>query len=103
MIGLKTPDITYVAVSHTHGDHIGNVRLFSDSTVLMQRAEYNWISTPDGPNDNVNQLKALARNLLGAPKHLELLDRRYGRLWRWKRYLGFHPRAHTRQSITVGA
>ncbi len=74
MIGLKTPDITYVAVSHTHGDHIGNVRLFSDSTVLMQRAEYNWISTPDGPNDNVNQLKALARNLLGAPKHLELLE-----------------------------
>ena len=74
MIGLKTTDITYVAVSHTHGDHIGNVRLFSDLTVLMQRAEYNWISTPDGPNDNVNQLKALARNLLGAPKHLELLD-----------------------------
>jgi len=39
----------------------------------MQRAEYEWISSPDGPNDNVNQLKALARRLLGAPKHLELL------------------------------
>ena len=74
MIGLKTTDITYVAVSHTHGDHIGNVRLFPDSTVLIQRAEYTWISSPDGPNDNVNQLKALARNLLGTPKHLKLLD-----------------------------
>ena len=73
-IGLKTADITYVAISHTHGDHIGNVRLFPDSTVLMQRAEYAWISSPDGPNNNVNQLKALARKLLGAPKHLTLLD-----------------------------
>ena len=73
-IGLKPVDVTYVALSHTHGDHIGNVRLFPDSTVLMQRAEYTWISSPDGPNDNVNQLKALARRLLGTPKHLRLLD-----------------------------
>ena len=73
-IGLKTTDISYVALSHSHGDHIGNVRLFPNSTVLMQRAEYAWISSPDGPNDNVNQLKALARKLLGTPKHLRLLD-----------------------------
>ena len=73
-IGLKTIDITYVALSHTHGDHIGNVSLFPNSTVLMQRAEYAWISSPDGPNDNVNQLKALARKLLGIPKHLKLLE-----------------------------
>jgi N-acyl homoserine lactone hydrolase len=73
-IGLKTTDVTYVALSHTHGDHIGNVRLFQNSTILIQRAEYTWISSPDGPNDNVNQLKALARNLMGTPKHLELLD-----------------------------
>ena len=62
------------ALSHTHGDHIGNVRLFPDSTVLIRRAEYEWISSPDGPNDNVNQLKALARKLMGTPKHLRLLD-----------------------------
>jgi N-acyl homoserine lactone hydrolase len=73
-IGLKPTDITYVALSHTHGDHIGNVRLFADSTILIQRAEYDWISSPDGPNDNVNQLKALARKLMGTPKHLKLLD-----------------------------
>jgi N-acyl homoserine lactone hydrolase len=73
-IGLKATDITYVAISHTHGDHIGNMSLFQNSTVLMQRAEYTWISSPDGPNDNVNQLKALARKLLGTPKHLRLLD-----------------------------
>ena len=73
-IGLKTSDITYIAISHTHGDHIGNVVLFPNSTVLMQRAEYTWISSPDGANDNVNQLKALARKLLGTPKQLQLLD-----------------------------
>ena len=73
-IGLKATDIAYVAISHTHGDHIGNMSLFQNSTVLMQRAEYTWISSPDGPNDNVNQLKALARKLLGTPKHLRLLD-----------------------------
>ena len=73
-IGLKASDITYVAVSHTHGDHIGNVGLFPNSTVLMQRVEYAWINSPDGANDNVNQLKALARKLLGSPKQLRLLD-----------------------------
>jgi N-acyl homoserine lactone hydrolase len=73
-IGLKTSDITYVAISHTHGDHIGNVGLFPNSTILMQRVEYTWISSPDGTNDNVNQLKALARKLLGTPKQLQLLD-----------------------------
>lgn len=73
-IGLKTGDIDYVAVSHTHGDHIGNVALFPDATVLIQRAEYAWISSPDGANANVNQLKALARTLMGSPRHLRLLD-----------------------------
>ena len=73
-IGLRPNDVTYVALSHTQGDHIRNVRLFPNSTVLMQLAEYEWISTPDGPNDNVNQLKALARKLMGTPKHLKLLD-----------------------------
>jgi len=27
-IGVKPAEITYVAVSHTHGDHVGNVGLF---------------------------------------------------------------------------
>jgi len=73
-IGLKPDDITRVAISHTHGDHIGNVKLFPNSTILMQRAEYSWIHSPNGPNDNVNQLMALARKLLGTPKNLQLID-----------------------------
>jgi N-acyl homoserine lactone hydrolase len=73
-IGLKPGDIGRVAISHTHGDHIGNVGLFSNSTIVMQRAEYSWIHSPNGPNDNVNQLMALARKLLGTPKSLQLID-----------------------------
>jgi N-acyl homoserine lactone hydrolase len=73
-IGLKPGDIGRVAISHTHGDHIGNMGLFPNSTILMQRGEYSWIHSPNGPNDNVNQLMALARKLLGTPKKLQLVD-----------------------------
>jgi glyoxylase-like metal-dependent hydrolase (beta-lactamase superfamily II) len=72
-IGLKAGDIGLVAISHTHGDHIGNLGLFPNATVLMQRAEYHWILSPDGANANVNQLMALARKLMGTPKKLKLL------------------------------
>jgi N-acyl homoserine lactone hydrolase len=47
-IGVKAADVTYVAVSHTHGDHVGNVGLFAVSTVLIQGAEYDWAMA--GPN-----------------------------------------------------
>ena len=41
-LGVKPTDVTYLAVSHTHGDHVGNVALFASSTVLIQAAEYDW-------------------------------------------------------------
>src|SRR5438445_13311426 len=47
-LGVKTADVTYLAVSHTHGDHVGNVALFASSTVLIKGGEYDW--TMAGPN-----------------------------------------------------
>jgi glyoxylase-like metal-dependent hydrolase (beta-lactamase superfamily II) len=44
-LGIKPADVTYLAVSHTHGDHVGNVALFPESTVLIQGAEYDWAMT----------------------------------------------------------
>ena len=41
-LGVKPADIAWVAVSHTHGDHVGNIALFPSSTVLIQGAEYDW-------------------------------------------------------------
>ena len=46
-LGVKPADIKYVAVSHTHPDHIGNVELFPQSMLLVQKAEYEW-PTPFG-------------------------------------------------------
>jgi N-acyl homoserine lactone hydrolase len=73
-IGLKTGDIDYVAISHTHGDHIGNVKLFPDATVLLQRAEYDWINSGPPTDPNLNQLVTLARQLMGQPKNLKLIE-----------------------------
>src|SRR6201989_291585 len=47
-LGLKPDDIKYVAVSHSHPDHIGNVALFPHAMLLVQKAEYEWPG-PDGP------------------------------------------------------
>ncbi|MGH8431984.1 MAG: N-acyl homoserine lactonase family protein [Solimonas sp.] len=46
-IGVKPSDIRYVAVSHTHGDHVGNVDMFPASTLLIQKAELDWAFAPD--------------------------------------------------------
>ena len=35
-------DIRYLALSHTHNDHIGNVEMFPQSMLLVQKAEYDW-------------------------------------------------------------
>jgi N-acyl homoserine lactone hydrolase len=39
-LGVKPDDITYVAISHAHGDHIGNARAFTKSKILMQQLEH---------------------------------------------------------------
>src|SRR5262249_26312303 len=41
-LGVKPSDIKFVAVSHTHPDHIGNVELFPQATLLVQKLEYDW-------------------------------------------------------------
>ena len=45
-LGVKPADIKFVGVSHTHPDHIGNVELFPQTMLLVQKAEYEW----PGPN-----------------------------------------------------
>jgi N-acyl homoserine lactone hydrolase len=47
-LGVKPSDIKFVAVSHSHPDHIGNVTMFPQSTLLVQKAEYDW-PAPVGP------------------------------------------------------
>jgi glyoxylase-like metal-dependent hydrolase (beta-lactamase superfamily II) len=41
-LGVRPAEIKYLAISHTHPDHIGNVELFPQSMLLVQKAEYEW-------------------------------------------------------------
>ena len=41
-LGVKPGDLKYLAVSHTHPDHIGNVEAFPQTMLLVQKAEYEW-------------------------------------------------------------
>jgi glyoxylase-like metal-dependent hydrolase (beta-lactamase superfamily II) len=51
-LGVKPSDITFVAVSHTHPDHIGNVELFPQAMLLVQKAEYDWPGANNAPRFN---------------------------------------------------
>jgi len=48
-LGVKPTDIKFLAVSHTHPDHAGNVGLFPQAMLLVQKAEYEWPSPIGGP------------------------------------------------------
>ena len=39
---LTPADITWLAVSHTHGDHVGNVDMFPKTPLVIQKAELDW-------------------------------------------------------------
>jgi glyoxylase-like metal-dependent hydrolase (beta-lactamase superfamily II) len=41
-LGVKPSEIKYVALSHSHDDHIGNLEMFPQSMLLVQKAEYEW-------------------------------------------------------------
>lgn len=52
-IGLKPDDIDYVAISHLHRDHTGNIPLFPKATFLIAQSELDWARgkpTPFGVN-----------------------------------------------------
>ena len=48
-IRVKPTDIQWVAVSHTHGDHVGNVDMFPQATLLIQKAELDFAFAPGKP------------------------------------------------------
>ncbi|HTK90339.1 MAG TPA: N-acyl homoserine lactonase family protein [Verrucomicrobiae bacterium] len=63
-IGVKPSDIRYVAVSHTHGDHVGNLDLFPASLLLIQKAELDWAFAP-GKNPSFKAERPVRRRLEG--------------------------------------
>jgi N-acyl homoserine lactone hydrolase len=44
-LGVKPTDVRYVAISHVHPDHAGNVDEFPDATLIIQRSEWDYAMT----------------------------------------------------------
>jgi N-acyl homoserine lactone hydrolase len=67
-VGVKPSDIKFLGISHTHPDHTGNVEMFPQAMLLVQKAEYDW-PTPNGqprfkPDHPVTKLEG-DRDLFG--------------------------------------
>lgn len=60
-IGLATDDVTYFAPSHLHLDHSGNANYFANSTLLMQKIEYDIAFSDEAKNYDfdINNYSAL--------------------------------------------
>jgi glyoxylase-like metal-dependent hydrolase (beta-lactamase superfamily II) len=41
-LGVKPGDVHYVAISHVHPDHVGNIEQFPDATMIIQKAEWEY-------------------------------------------------------------
>ena len=48
-LGVTPADVRYVALSHVHPDHTGNVDAFPDATVIIQKAEWDYARTLPQP------------------------------------------------------
>jgi N-acyl homoserine lactone hydrolase len=53
-LGVKPSDLKAMAISHTHPDHIGNVELFPQVMLFVQKAEYEWPGEGGAPRFNPN-------------------------------------------------
>ena len=67
-IGYKPADITYMALSHYHGDHVANAGLFAGSTWIVQKGDRDPILAPrPDPQPAVGRV--------GDPKFFEGLEK----------------------------
>jgi len=53
VLHLKPEQITFVGISHYHGDHIGQVASFPQATVLIGKGDWEALNQPT-PNPGVN-------------------------------------------------
>jgi glyoxylase-like metal-dependent hydrolase (beta-lactamase superfamily II) len=54
-LGLKTSDIEYLSLSHSHPDHAGNANLFLNSTFIVQEKEYQFMFSPERREKDAGQ------------------------------------------------
>jgi N-acyl homoserine lactone hydrolase len=61
-IGVAPGDITYLAISHSHWDHVGNANDYAGSIWLAQQAELDFMFGPKADPANVALYSALAHS-----------------------------------------
>jgi glyoxylase-like metal-dependent hydrolase (beta-lactamase superfamily II) len=55
-IGVTPSGVTFLAISHSHADHMGNADLFAGSTWLVQEAEREWAFAEGRNTDSYGEL-----------------------------------------------
>jgi N-acyl homoserine lactone hydrolase len=60
-IGVTSADITYLAISHSHFDHVGNANDYAGSTWLAQKAELDFMFGANADAAYLPLYSALAR------------------------------------------
>nr|AIY30473.1 metallo-lactamase family protein [Allomuricauda olearia] len=63
-IDMTVDDIDFIALSHTHFDHIGHANVFAGSTWLVQEKEYDFVTSEDNQKSNpdiYNSIKELTK------------------------------------------
>jgi len=58
-IGMSPSDIKYLALSHTHFDHSGHANVFKEATWLVQKTEYDFITSEDAQKNNADNYNAI--------------------------------------------
>jgi len=58
-IGLTPDDFKYISLSHTHFDHSGHANLFKNSTWLVQKEEYDFVTGKEVKESNPDMYNAI--------------------------------------------
>ncbi len=61
-IGFAADKITYLALSHFHGDHVGNANDYAGSVWLVQKTEYDAMFSPNAPPGSISPSYRLLKN-----------------------------------------
>jgi len=71
-IGLKVSDFKYIALSHSHFDHIGHANSFKEAIWLVQENEYNFVT-----NDSAQIKEPGIYNMIKDLKNTKFLNGDY--------------------------
>jgi N-acyl homoserine lactone hydrolase len=59
-LGVRPADVRYLAISHVHPDHVGNVEVFADATLIIQKADWEYgLKLPLKPFSAEHKMQAI--------------------------------------------